>query len=76
MVAEKGHPHPPLKAARQMQKPRGKCKSRAVNAKSARQMQKNCVAASILYMLYPTISRGDGISFCIPLNPLVNQEFK
>ena len=27
-----------VKAARQMQKPRGKCKSRAANAKAARQM--------------------------------------
>ena len=58
MVAEKGHPHPRLKAARQsvkaarqMQKPRGKCKSRAANAKK-------CAAASILYMLYPTITWG------------------
>ena len=36
MVAEKGHPNPHLKAARQI--------------------QKKCAAASILYMLYPTIT--------------------
>ena len=68
MVAEKGHPHPHLKAAWQMQKPRGKCKSRAANAKNAR-LPQSCTCCIPL-------SHGYGILFCIPLNPLVDQEFK
>ena len=71
-----------VKAARQTQKPCGKCKSRVVNAKAAqqsvkavRQMQKtvrlpkSCTCCILL-------SRGYEISFCISLNPFVNQEFK